>query len=663
MELNSTTTYSGPNIYCQLPIVRVVFNELEEPAPAYVEQSVLDEIFAQLPGMQKHLESCAATSVEGGFSTVHLFEHVCIELQQLTGQGVKCVCARAQGSDQIDLSAAVLTYEEPEACIDAASLAATLITHCAPGEATADADAEGSANFAKELDAFITRAQRHMLPVQDRALARTARERGIPVMRLVGRILVLGQGLYQKRMSATKTSHTNAVSNDLAANKDYARRLLGDVGLPIPRYSRVYRSRAARAAAKELGYPVVVKPNNGQMGRGVSVGLVNPGEVRAAYRLARKYDRSVLVEEVVQGNDYRMLVIDGNLCAASHRVPAHIVGDGLQSVQALIDETNSDPRRGVGPRSTSTRIKVDDQAERLLTELGYSLASVPPQGETIYLRRNANTSDGGTAADVTDMVHPDNRAIAERAARVVGLDVAGVDILTTDISKSLLTNDGAICEINSRPGLRKHIWPMEGKSRDVAGAVIDMLMPKGARNRIRIIAVTGTGDRVATAKSLAKLLTDRGFHVGVSTDGGVIVDGSIRLADKLNPIKAARMLFLDPEVDAAVIEVSPSDVLQHGLGFDACDIGLVVNPTTAAAGAGKKATAELDAKAIKVVTDAAAKVMQLNAATSLVDVVNSIQGHDRNVTRSSSEASEPATAMWQRASRRISTFAVRNRQR
>ena len=517
------------------------------------------------------------------FRLGHLFEHICIDLQNLAGAEVRCV--RNHRTGQLEQADAIVPFENEDVCIEAGRWAEDFImavfraghAEGAPISAMTETDS-GETSCESRLHDFLVYAGQRMLPVQDRALIRTAQSQGIPSMQLAGRMIVLGQGRFQQRLSATKTTRTNVVSNDLAANKDYTRRVLGDLGLPIPRYRRVRSRRDALDASESIGYPVVLKPNNGSMGEGVSIGMKGPeGEVKAAYRRAREFGRSILVEEMIGGSDYRLLVIDGKFCAASKRVPGHVVGDGKHTIEELITELNSDPRRGSGPTTSWTVIELDAQAERLIADLGYSRESILAKGEIVYLRRNANTSDGGTAVDVTDDVHPDNRDIAVRAARAIGLDIAGVDFLTQDISISMWENGGKICEINSRPGIRKHIWPAEGKPRDVLTPIINMLFPANRPSRVPVIAVIGTGDTCMTAQMVAYALTANGYHVGMALQHRVYSGGRMTAPDPMTDIEATRRILLDPDVDAAVLTLSVDEVLSHGLSCDAFDIVILQN--------------------------------------------------------------------------------------
>lgn len=554
MGITSSQLLSGANPYGQCDVILFELNGYESWNAGEAERA-LEILTAQ--HLADHAPDCPARS-SGARSFGHLFEHACIAIQNRAGADL--ACRRVQSIRPLPAFAAAIPCYEQTVCQEAARGTDEMLSLYRSG---------GSSSAAAErLLKVMELARRRMLPVQDREMIRTARARDIPAMRLVGRVVVLGQGSRQQRLSATKTTGTNVVGNDLAANKDYTRRVLADLGLPAPKYERVYRLRAAVEAARRIGFPVVVKPNNGSMGSGVCIGLTSARDVRAAYRKARESGRSVLVEELVKGFDYRLLVIDGRCRAAAQRVPAHVVGDGRRNVEQLIEAANADPRRGSGSTSSWTRIELDDRAERLLADAGLTHSSIPAAGQLVYLRRNANTSDGGTAVDVTDEVHPDNLEIAERAAVGIGLDIAGVDFLTEDISRSMWETGGKICEINSRPGIRKHLWPAVGRPRDVISPIIDMLFPGGGNGRIPIVLVVGNGDVDRTARLLARLLRAHGKRVGLATTA----DGEAH--------KSARRLLLDPRAQAAVLALEPGDVCVRGLGLNACDLTLIVNASS-----------------------------------------------------------------------------------
>jgi cyanophycin synthetase len=330
-------------------------------------------------------------------------------------------------------------------------------------------------------------------------------------------------------------------------------------------------------AARRIGYPVVVKPYNGNHGRGIAIHLTTDDEVRDAFRVAQAISRSVLVETFVTGDDHRLLVVDGQLVAATRRTPGHVVGDGTHTVAALVEATNADPRRGIGHEKVLTRLELDAQALELLARRGMTAESVPPPGERVFLRATANLSTGGTATDVTDVIHPDNIEMAVRAIRAVGLDVGGVDFLTTDITESYKAIGGAICEVNAAPGFRMHSAPSEGQPRDVAGPVIDMLFPPGTPATVPIAAVTGTNGKTTTARMLAHIAQMAGFTPGLTTTDGVYVNGQRTVEGDMTGPVATRMVLGDPSIDLAVLEVARGGLLRAGMGTRYVDVGAVLN--------------------------------------------------------------------------------------
>jgi cyanophycin synthetase len=330
-------------------------------------------------------------------------------------------------------------------------------------------------------------------------------------------------------------------------------------------------------AAERIGYPVVLKPLAGNHGRGVSINLKNPEEVELAFNKAQEHGRAVVVEAFIDGFDHRLVVIDGKLVAAAKRVPGHVVGDGEHNIEQLVETVNRDPRRGVGHEKVLTRLEFDHQAERLLAKLGYDRNTVPAAGEIVYLRSTANLSTGGTAIDVTDSVHPDNRQMAIRAIKAIGLDIGGVDFLTRDIAESYRDAGGGICEVNAGPGFRMHVAPSEGTPRDVGGAVIDMLFPPGAPSRIPIAAITGTNGKTTTSRMLAHILKMAGKTVGLTSTDGVYIDGNLSVPGDMTGPVSAQMILRDPSVDAAVMEVARGGMLRSGLGFEQTNVSACLN--------------------------------------------------------------------------------------
>jgi cyanophycin synthetase len=387
----------------------------------------------------------------------------------------------------------------------------------------------------------------------------------------------MGHGRYQKRIQATVTSETHHISVEIASDKEETNRILSDLGLPVAVQALVYSEQEAVRAAEKMDYPVVVKPLNANHGRGVSINLEDAEQVVTAYNSAQEHGRTVIVESFIQGFDHRMLVVGGELIAVAQRMPGHVVGDGESTIQELLDEVNSDPQRGIGHEKVLTRIEIDFQAKRLLELRGYTLDSIPPKDELVFLRSTGNLSTGGTAIDKTDVIHPDNREMAVRAAKAIGLDVAGVDFLTTDISQSYKVIGGAICEVNAAPGFRMHVAPSEGQSRDVAGPVMAMLFPPGTPSRIPIASVTGTNGKTTTARMLAHIFKLTGLRVGLTTTDGVYIDGHKTVEGDMTGPVASRMVLRDPSVDVAVLETARGGLLRRGMGYRKCNVACCLN--------------------------------------------------------------------------------------
>jgi len=439
---------------------------------------------------------------------------------------------------------------------------------------------------------------------------KAAEERDIPWLRLNRYSLVqFGQGRYQQRIQATTTTRTSNIAVELAGDKEETNSILRDLGLPVPKQIMVRSARDAVRAAKRIGFPVVTKPLDGNHGRGVAINLRTDEEVETGFEKASEHGRTIIVESYIEGFDHRILIVDGQLVAAAKRVPGHVVGDGKHTIEELVDTVNEDPRRGVGHEKVLTRLEFDHQAERLLAKLGYDHASVPPKGEQVFLRSTANLSTGGTAIDVTDAMHPDNREMAIRAINAIGLDIGGVDFLTRDITESYREAGGGICEVNAGPGFRMHVAPSEGTPRDVAGPVIDMLFPPESPSRIPIAAVTGTNGKTTTSRMLAHILKMAGRTVGFTSTDGVYIDGNLSVPGDMTGPVSAHMILRDPSVDAAVMETARGGLLRSGLGFQTCNVAACINVTSDHLGMRGIDTleqlAELKRVPIEIATDAA----------------------------------------------------------
>ncbi|HRV81143.1 MAG TPA: cyanophycin synthetase, partial [Planctomycetota bacterium] len=584
MKILSKSVYVGPNHYALFRVIKLTVDlgELEQWPTARLGQAFVDALLERLPGLRSH--GCSYGEPGGfvrrlgedeGTWLGHVLEHVAIELQNIAGGDV--TFGKTRGNGIPGQYTVVFEYEQDEVGLEAAHLALDLLHNLLPPELR-PSDARREFDWDKECDAFIRYAQRRAFGPSTQSLVKAAEDRGIPWLRLNRHSLVqLGHGKYQRRIQATITSETRHIAVELASDKEETNKLLGDLGLPVASQRLVYSAEDAKIAADRIGYPVVVKPLNANHGRGVSIHLQTGEEVRVAFDHAREHARAVLVESYIEGLDHRLLVVNGELVAASKRVPGHVVGDGQHTIEELVETVNRDPRRGIGHEKILTRLELDHQALRLLELRGYDGQTIPPEGEMVFLRSTGNLSTGGTAVDVTDLVHPDNREMARRAANALGLDVCGVDFLTVDISQSYKLTRGAICELNAAPGFRMHVSPSEGTPRDVAGPVMDMLFPPGTPTRIPIASITGTNGKTTTARMTAHILKMAGRHVGLTSTDGVYIDGHLTVEGDMTGPVAARMVLRDPKVDTAVMETARGGMLRAGIGYRQCSVGAVLN--------------------------------------------------------------------------------------
>jgi cyanophycin synthetase len=505
-------------------------------------------------------------------------------------------------------------YEQEDVGLEAGRLGITLLHSLLPPELQPEGSVPGDFDFAAERDEFIRFAQRRALGPSTMSLVRAAEDRRIPWIRLNEQSLIqFGHGRFQQRIQATITSRTSHIAVELASDKEETNRILAHLGLPVPRQRLVQREDDAVAAAERIGYPVVVKPFNANHGRGISIHLTTEEQVRTAFEVAREHSRSVIVESFITGEDHRMLVVNGELVAVSKRVPGHVMGDGVHTIEQLMEEVNRDPRRGIGHEKVLTRLVLDHQAETLLAKKGYTKDTVPADGEPVFLRSTGNLSTGGTAIDKTDVIHYDNRVMAERAVKAIGLDVGGVDYIAPDISRSYQEIGGSIVEINAAPGFRMHVAPTEGKPRDVAGPVIDMLFPKGTPARIPIAAITGTNGKTTTTRMVGHILKLSGFTVGMTTSDGVYIDGVLSVKGDMTGPWASHLALRDPSVDAAVLETARGGIVRTGLGWRKCKVGAVLNVASDHLGMGGIHDLDELAEVKQVVVEVAQEFCVLNA--------------------------------------------------
>jgi cyanophycin synthetase len=621
MRILDQAVFVGPSLYAHFPVIKldIDLGPLEAWPSGKLGRSFTDPLLSALPGLHDHTCSYGKPGgfvrrlTEGdGTWMGHILEHVAIELQNVAGETVTFGKTRTNGP--AGHYYVVYQYEQEEVGLEAGQLGLTLLHSLLPSKLRPEGSVPPGFSFAAERDEFIRFAQRRALGPSTVALVRAAEERRIPWIRLNDQSLIqFGHGRYQQRIQATVTSRTSHIAVELASDKEETNRMLGNLGLPVPQQRLVQQADDAVSAAERIGYPVVVKPYNANHGRGISIHLTTADQVRAAFEIAREHSRSVIVESFITGEDHRMLVINGELVAVAKRVPGHVVGDGIHTIEQLMDEVNQDPRRGVGHEKALTRLVFDHQAEALLAAKGYSRETVPASGERVFLRSTGNLSTGGTATDMTDLVHPDNIEMAVRAVKAIGLDVGGVDFLSTDITESYKEVGGAICEVNAAPGFRMHMAPSEGTPRDVGGRVMDMLFPPGTPSRIPIAALTGTNGKTTTARMLAHIHKLAGHHVGLTSTDGVYIDGQRTVPGDMTGPVATRMVLSDPSVDVAVLEIARGGLLRAGMGVRHCDVGAMLNVKADHLGLRGIGTVEQLAEVKRIVVEVARDTAILNA--------------------------------------------------
>jgi cyanophycin synthetase len=586
MKILERNVYVGPSLYAHFPVIKVVLDlgALEAWPTGRLGPAYVDALVAALPSLQEH--GCSYRVPGGlirrmredeGTWLGHVFEHVAIELQNIAGEDVSFGKTRSI-DDRPGVYDVVYEYAQADEGVEAGELAIRLLCSLLPPELRPEGSVPEGWVWAEARDEYIRWAQRRQLGPSTASLVKAAEDRNIPWLRLNEQSLVqLGHGRHQQRIQATTTGRTSYIAVELAQDKEETIKILGNIGLPVPRQQLVRSAERAMRAAERLGYPVVTKPLDGNHGRGITVNLKTPEEVKAGFEAAQAHSRTVIVETFLDGEDHRLLVVNGQLVAATKRTPGQVVGDGTHTVRELVDIVNQDPRRGVGHEKVMTRLELDAQADTMLARQGLTADSVPAAGQAVPLRSTANLSTGGTATDVTDIIHPDNREMAERAVTAIGLDVGGVDFLCPDISESWRRAGGGICEVNAAPGFRMHVAPSEGTPRDAAGPVIDMLFPPGAPSRVPVAAITGTNGKTTTSRMLAHICKMAGHTPGLTTTDGVYIDGERTVEGDMTGPVSTRMVLADPKIDIAVLEIARGGLLRAGMGVPWVNVGAVLN--------------------------------------------------------------------------------------
>jgi len=575
MKILDIKAMRGPNFWSirrhKLIVMKIDLEDMED-FPTNKIDGFSDRLEKMFPTMYAH--ECSENKPGGFFHRVkegtwmgHVIEHLALEIQTLAGMDTGFGRTRTTG--QHGVYNVVFSYQEEKVGIYAAKSAVRICEALAKSE---------DYNLAEDIQSMREIREDERLGPSTGSIVEEAQARGIPWIRLNRHSLVqLGYGVNQKRIQATVSSTTSNIAVEIACDKEETKNLLEAASIPIPRGTIIYDEEELESAVKRIGYPIVLKPVNGNHGRGATINIQNWENAVEALAVAKKISRGVICEKFITGFDFRLLVINYKLVAAAKRTPACVTGDGKSTIKQLIDTVNSDPRRGYGHEKVLTAIKLDEMTLNILKDRNLSLEDILPKDEILYLKKTANLSTGGTSTDITDIVHPYNVFMAERIARIIGLDICGIDIMAPDLSSPIKENGGAVLEVNAAPGFRMHIAPAEGLARNVAEPVIDMLYPPGSSARIPIIAVTGTNGKTTTTRLMAHIVKTMGHKVGFTTTDGIYVQNRmLEQGDCTGPV-SAEFVLKDPTVDFAVLECARGGILRAGLGFHKCDIAIVTN--------------------------------------------------------------------------------------
>jgi cyanophycin synthetase len=563
MEVTRIRALRGPNLWSHHTAIQSI-----------VSCAALENSIADLPGFEDRLRerfpelgSLQPTGHNDTIALAHVLEVVALGLQAQAGCPVTFSCTTP--TLDANVYQVVVEYSEEAVGRKALEMAQAI---CQAALSNTAFDLGAALTELRDLDEDVR------LGPSTGCIVDAAVARGIPFSRMTeGSMVRFGWGSQQRRIQAAEIDSTSAISEAIAQDKQLTKRLLGAAGVPVPAGRAVADADDAWKAAQEIGLPVVVKPLDGNQGKGVTVNITSEEALRKAYAVAATFRDDILVERYMPGNDFRLLVVGDKLVAAARRDPPKVVGDGVSTIAQLVEQVNKDPRRGSGHSTSLTKIRFDDIARECLANQGFSAEAVPQKGQRVNLRNNANLSTGGSATDVTDDVHPDVAARAVAAAHMVGLDICGVDVVSDSILRPLEEQGGGMVEVNAAPGLRMHLAPSFGKGRPVGEAIISMLFKNGQTGRIPLVAVTGTNGKTTTVRLISHLLKARGLRVGMTNTDGVYVDGQcIDTGDCSGP-KSARSVLLHPDVDAAVLETARGGVLREGLAFDRCDVAVVTN--------------------------------------------------------------------------------------
>jgi len=563
MDVSRIRALRGPNLWSRHTAIEAIVSCPEA-----------ERVVADMPGFEVRLRArfpqIGFLEPDGGkqvVSMAHALAAAALALQSQAGCPV--TFSRTVSTVETGIYQVVVEYSEEEVGRLAFDLALEL---CQAAQADTPFDLTAALARIRELDEDVR------LGPSTASIVNAAVKRGIPFRRLTqGSMVQFGWGSRQKRIQAAETSHTSAIAESIAQDKDLTKMLLHAAGVPVPNGRVVETVEDALKAAEEIGSAVVIKPLDGNQGKGVAVNVSTPEQITRAFNNAALISDEVIVERYLPGHDFRLLVIGKTLVAAARRDPPQVIGDGVHTIGQLIDQVNADPLRGDGHATSLTKIRLDDIALSVLSAQNLDPSAIPAQGMRVVLRNNANLSTGGTATDVTDDVHPDVAARAIAAAQMVGLDICGVDVVCNSVHKSMEEQGGGIVEVNAAPGLRMHLSPSYGKSRDVGEAIISTMYADGDDGRIPVVAVAGTNGKTTTVRLITHLLAKTGLRVGMTNTDGVYIDGQRTDTGDCSGPRSARNVLFHPDVDAAVLETARGGVLREGLGFDRCAVAVVTN--------------------------------------------------------------------------------------
>ncbi|HKG61732.1 MAG TPA: cyanophycin synthetase [Pyrinomonadaceae bacterium] len=570
MKIECIRSLNGPNVYSYRPVLlmRLDLGELVERESREFN-GFNDRLLTLLPGIHNHHCSLGrpggfVTRLEEGTYFGHVVEHVALELTEITGIGKSHGKTRHDSGSVYNVA---IEFRAEKASTYLLRQAVKLVEALVREKSF-------------ELQPVLEEAKRLVSDADvgptTRAITQAADKRGIPCRRDgTGNRIQLGYGKHLRYVQAAMTSQTSAIAVELAQDKDETKDRLQRNGIPVPKGKVVYTLKEASNAADELGRPVVVKPVNGRQGYAVSLEVETPEEMKVAFQAAKEFSSAILIEEMLAGRNYRVVIVGGRMVAASERLLPHVVGDGVSAIRDLIATENRNPLRGDGHEKPLTKIKVDSDVLTHLQHAGMSLDSIPKRGEHVTLSNRSNLSTGATAQDVTDKVHPSIARMCERAARLIGLDVCGVDLVIPDIAEELTS--GGVIEVNASPGLRMHHFPSVGMSRDVGQAVVDAIFPPDAPTRIPIISITGTNGKTTVTRMIGHVLSTTGLCVGMTTTDGIYIAGERVVDGDTTGPQSAQVVLGDPAVDAAVLETARGGILRRGLGYDWSDIGVMTN--------------------------------------------------------------------------------------